>query len=199
VRAYPQATTTYFVTGTDAQGCSTTDSITITRDPWQPVYAITPAAGGNPFAFNFSDSSPGSVSWQWNFGDGSFSFNQNPSHTYNGPGTYHVSLFVSNGNCTVILNDTLQLASVGLPDALQSQVLLYPNPTTGLVNVALPAVYNILSLKVFDAQGRLLPSTAALIEGNKANVNLDGLPSGIYWILVASTSHEQAYLRIVKQ
>lgn len=37
------------------------------------------------------------VSWLWNFGDGATSTSQNPSHTYTNPGTYTVSLTVSDG------------------------------------------------------------------------------------------------------
>jgi PKD repeat protein len=37
------------------------------------------------------------VSWNWNFGDGATSTVQNPSHTYNGSGTFNVSLTVSDG------------------------------------------------------------------------------------------------------
>ena len=36
------------------------------------------------------------TSWSWNFGDGQTSTAQNTSHTYNNPGTYTVSLNVSN-------------------------------------------------------------------------------------------------------
>jgi len=43
------------------------------------------------------------VSWQWNFGDGNTSGTQNPSHAYNLPGTYTVTLTVeSDGGCISI-------------------------------------------------------------------------------------------------
>ncbi len=38
------------------------------------------------------------TAWTWNFGDGQTSTVQNPSHTYNSPGTYTVSLNVSNAD-----------------------------------------------------------------------------------------------------
>ena len=49
----------------------------------------------------FSDTSTGNPnSWVWNFGDGNSSTLQNPTHTYSSPGTYNVSLTVSDGATT---------------------------------------------------------------------------------------------------
>ncbi len=52
------------------------------------------------------------TSWSWNFGDGNTSNQQNPSHTYSSPGTYTVTLTISNGNCQ---NSVSQQVTVGLP------------------------------------------------------------------------------------
>ena len=44
----------------------------------------------------FTDESIGTIdSWEWNFGDGGTSTEQNPTHTYNTPDTYTVSLTVT--------------------------------------------------------------------------------------------------------
>jgi PKD repeat protein len=49
----------------------------------------------------FTDLSTGSITgWSWNFGDGSTSTLQNPTHIYTMPGTYTVSLTVSDGTNT---------------------------------------------------------------------------------------------------
>ncbi|MEQ9299361.1 MAG: Ig-like domain-containing protein [Cyclobacteriaceae bacterium] len=59
-----------------------------------------PLFGCGPLTTTFSDGSsingPGTIeSSAWNFGDGSTSTDQNPSHTYNDPGVYTVSLTVT--------------------------------------------------------------------------------------------------------
>lgn len=55
-----------------------------------------------PATIDFSDlTTPGSgqiTNWQWDFGDGSASNQQNPTHTYQGLGTYTVSLQVADDN-----------------------------------------------------------------------------------------------------
>ena len=58
-----------------------------------------PLSGDAPLLVNFTDLSTsqgtGISSWAWNFGDGGTSTAQNPSYTYTTPGTYTVSLAVT--------------------------------------------------------------------------------------------------------
>jgi outer membrane protein assembly factor BamB len=78
-----------------------------------PTSTIIPPSGGSPialFAMNtsigfapmtvqFTDGSfRGPTAWLWNFGDGGNSTLRNPNHTFLNPGTYPVSLSVSNEN-----------------------------------------------------------------------------------------------------
>ncbi|NOT49750.1 MAG: PKD domain-containing protein [Chitinophagaceae bacterium] len=54
-------------------------------------------AGCSPLIVNFQDQSTGSpITWSWNFGNGNTSALQNPTATYFTPGTYTVSLTVTN-------------------------------------------------------------------------------------------------------
>ncbi len=77
--------------------------------------------GCAPFSTSFTNTSFNSgygnlSSWAWDFGDGSTSNSQNPSHTYNSPGTYNVSLTVTNSlGCTITKNSTNYIQVIG-PD-----------------------------------------------------------------------------------
>jgi subtilisin family serine protease len=52
-------------------------------------------SGMAPLTVQFTDQSSGEVSgWLWDFGDGSTSTEQNPTHVYEQPGTYTVTLLV---------------------------------------------------------------------------------------------------------
>jgi gliding motility-associated-like protein len=66
-----------------------------------PVAKFTgaPLQGCPPLVVNFTDQSTGSpTSWNWNFGNGNSSTLRNPTATYFTPGTYTVSLTVTNAS-----------------------------------------------------------------------------------------------------
>ena len=76
-----------------------TDYITATEPEEPPLadFFASPRSGPAPLTVNFTDFSTGNVdSWSWSFGDdGGESTEQNPTYTYENPGTYTVSLEVS--------------------------------------------------------------------------------------------------------
>jgi len=73
-----------------------TGYITINVAPTAAFFG-SPTSGNAPLTVSFIDQSIGSPnSWSWNFGDGGASTLQNPSYQYTAPGTYTVSLTVTN-------------------------------------------------------------------------------------------------------
>jgi PKD repeat protein len=65
-------------------------------------FAANITTGTAPLAVQFTDASNclNPTSWNWTFGDGTFSTTQNPVHVYTIPGTYAVSLAISNASGT---------------------------------------------------------------------------------------------------
>jgi PKD repeat protein len=64
----------------------------------------------------FTDTSTGSpATWQWSFGDGTTSSQQNPSHVYTTPGSYAVTLTVTNAISTATVTHALNVASAAVP------------------------------------------------------------------------------------
>jgi len=65
----------------------------------EPDFSANVLSGCQPFEVQFSDQSTevfGNASYEWNFGDGNTSDLRNPSHLYEEPGFYTVSLTVAN-------------------------------------------------------------------------------------------------------
>lgn len=112
----PGSTTSYIVTY-DLNGCTITDTSTVTVNP-NPTAAFTAPNVCDGNAMQFTDNStPTPISqWSWDFGDGSgTSTQQNPAYTYPGSGSYTVKLKVTNGN--------------GCSDSITQNITIDPLPT----------------------------------------------------------------------
>lgn len=99
----PAATTTYTLLVTDAIGCTASDQVVVTVQPCTVPTAASSASQTNICAgdcIDFTDNSTGSpTGWQWTFTGATpaSSTQQNPSTIcYNTPGTYTVTLIVTN-------------------------------------------------------------------------------------------------------
>jgi len=94
------------------------DSVTFSHLPSPPVAAFTanPTSGKAPLTVAFTDLSSGDpTSWSWDFGDVATSTAQHPIHPYTSPGTYSVSLTVSNtgGSDVETKTNTITVTSGG--------------------------------------------------------------------------------------
>lgn len=109
-----------------------------------PTAAFTtspsPAQGLAPLVVQFTDAStPGTaaiVAWQWDFGDGNGSSDQNPQHTYTTPGSYQITLTVTDAA-------TLQDLVNGNVEAWAAPVAAFetsPAPATGRAPLAVQFV-----------------------------------------------------------
>ena len=79
------------------------DNLPLTNNPLPAIpapvanFTVNITSGSAPLAAQFNDTSTGSpTSWNWSFGDGNRSISQNPVHVYEYPGTFDVSLNVTN-------------------------------------------------------------------------------------------------------
>ncbi|AGB01873.1 DUF2341 domain-containing protein [Methanoregula formicica] len=74
-----------------------TNHITATLAPPKASFTANKTAGDTPLAVQFTDTSTGGPeTWAWDFGDGGTSKEKDPVHTFEGSGTYSVSLAVTN-------------------------------------------------------------------------------------------------------
>lgn len=121
------ATTTFTVTGTDANGCSSSDDVTVTVFPL-PVADFaqpTPVCLGNPTSFVDNSSGTGLI-YSWNFGDGTpLDATPSPTHTYATAGSFNVTLSLEDANgCQATNTLTAQVltpptAAMNLTDGLE--------------------------------------------------------------------------------
>lgn len=101
----------------DSNGCASSCSTIVTVSSALSVgYTTNTVIGCAPVDIYFNNNSSNAITFFWNFGDGHFSTDRSPTHTYDVPGTYDVSLWGFNGET----NDSM---------TVQSQIVIYPTPT----------------------------------------------------------------------
>lgn len=96
---YPTAgvyTVTLSVSGPTGSDTVTKSNYITVYEPALAGFTAGPTTGPAPLLVQFTDQSSGDISsWLWNFGDGLASTLRNPSHTYQSPGSYTVTLTVN--------------------------------------------------------------------------------------------------------
>ncbi|MCC6385489.1 MAG: PKD domain-containing protein [Bacteroidia bacterium] len=91
----------YTVTVTDISGCSSVFNANVTVNPLPQVgFTASPVCENAPTGLlNNSSISSGTIAnWNWDFGDGTTSTDQQPSHQFNSPGNYTVTLTATSSN-----------------------------------------------------------------------------------------------------
>lgn len=186
----PSDDETFFVTVTDVNGCSATDSITISVFDI-PVPGFTYDILGNGLV-QFNDTSSGATAWLWLFGDGGYDYSQNPLYTYITEGTYNVIQVVQNlcgidSSIQVILITKLTSSEI-----VSSLMELFPNPNNGIFNLKFNPPFNMpFSVKIFSILGEQVYSR----EFEQANavavitLNLQHLTKGVYQISVSDNEN----------
>ena len=103
--------------------------------PTPPIAGFTanPTSGAAPLTVAFTDASTANTtSWAWDFGDGGTSNQQNPTHTFNGVGSFLVRLTASNaqgGNSTTTTITTTAPTSNGTYPVTKDSIVSAGSPT----------------------------------------------------------------------
>lgn len=130
-------TITLFVSN-ELENCADTVSKEVTVLPAPPVAGFT---GGDtacaPLTVSFTDTSERALTYSWDFGDGDTSDEQNPSHTYEDPGLYDVSLTVTGENGSDNVTRSSIVIVHEFPEAdfsFTPDELVYPDATFDFTN-----------------------------------------------------------------
>jgi hypothetical protein len=80
----------------------------------------------------------------------------------------------------------------------EEKTLLYPNPANNEVNVVYDANADVKNIAVYNVIGKVM--TVYKVTGNSANLNIENIPSGIYFVrLFNSNSNVVATRKFIKQ
>jgi len=102
-------------------------------------FTPSPSYGDAPLDVNFTDESTGNpTQYYWSFGDGTYSAEQNPSHRYNFPGGYTVTLLIRDvTGATSIHAKLIVVTELGLSSSLCDTAATYElYPGAGFLSCA---------------------------------------------------------------
>lgn len=183
----------YSVTVTNGLNCFTKDTIHLAFMPNPHVdgFNFIPQFYDQLGQVKFSLLVPTAVqSCKWDFGDGTpESTDTTPTHTFpvNG-GVFTVSVTVYNEcdsykvSLPIQINTETGIVKIAEPGDL---VNIYPNPSTGLVNIQTEKDNFIQEVFIYDRLGRqVLQNSFGMRQTNQVKVNTGDMASGVYLIQV---------------
>ncbi len=183
-------TTTYTVTGTDANGCTNTDQVdvivnalpTVTISPLSTVCDYTPAitlAGGSPAGGTYS-------------GTGVTGTTFDPATAGLGTHTITYSYTDANGCTNTSSTDILVDGCASIDETTITGLEIYPNPVEDVLTIELKGEFDII---INDARGRIV---GTFNSKDQLNVDTQNFESGVY-LLTITNEFGQTVHRIIKR
>lgn len=179
-------TITYMVT--DAYNCTNTATGTITVSP-APIFSL----GNDIVSTNQSElimGPSGMSSYLWNTGETTSAI------LVNQPGTYILVVTNSDG-CTA--SDTINFfTTFGVEENFEDEAIkLYPNPTTGDLNLVIENDFSDLTISILNVNGQVLNTVNGTQAEKIYSLSLSSYPAGIYFVRLNTSKQIKTY-RVVK-
>ncbi|MFK8059611.1 MAG: T9SS type A sorting domain-containing protein [Polaribacter sp.] len=110
--------------------------------------------------------------------------------------TTDVSLYIGKGSQLTFLDNTINgdtdgkafsAYSLGYSlsvsdNEFQKEILVYPNPTKGKLNISISKSFNTIDLEVYTVQGKLIKSGIEKVTNGNANFDVSSISKGVYFI-----------------
>jgi len=154
------------------------------------------SADGETSPCCFQNLSQNAFQYFWDFGDGSTSSEANPCHLFQTSGNHTVTLSATNNCDSVTAIKTVVITGIEAVSSNDYPVKVLPNPTSDFVRLMVPENQKPMSVKLFDANGRLLIQLNEF-KGPETKINLQDFAEGIYFLEVVF-AHSSEVLKIVK-
>lgn len=169
----------YFATVTNADGCSVnSDTVTVEVFATPMTPSISYTAKDTIMASSMTEGN------QWYFNGNLMPGETNDTLRPMNLGNYSVRIIDTNG-CEGGMSAMQFYNSIGIEEDWESQIKLYPNPTSGYLKVELGSV-KIASLKIVDGMGRTI--NEQLECRGACTVDLSGYPQGMYQLVFTTES-----------
>lgn len=173
----------YDVTVTDANGCTTTETVVVTEPTAVSATMSSTdetAAGndGTATATAAGGTSPYTYSWD----------NGGTTSMISGlaAGTYVVTITDANG-CTYMDSVVVNSAAVGINELTASSVSMYPNPVSDVLTITVENNQSLIA-ELYDINGKLISANS--VNGT-AVISVSNLDKGVYFIQFVAVDGSQ--------
>jgi hypothetical protein len=197
----PVTTTTYTVTATSNGGCTNDDSVTVIvegssqndNDGNNNSTNVEANAGTDVEICQNSPSiiltASGGDNYLWNTGEITASITVNPIETTTYSVTVSNSSSIDSDEVTVFVDDSCS----GLGNRSSSkEILIYPNPTNGLLNVELSGFNNSIIISLFSLNGSMVYSeninNYSPDKILKRQIDLSKFGKGVYFVRLTNNN-----------
>jgi hypothetical protein len=169
----------FFVTNT-LNGCSSTSALVTTTVSTPPTISAIADICNNASTFNFTQGLPAGGTYQV---DGIDMTTFTPSNDNIGLITVVYSIPSCTSTASTSFN-VLNCTGVGIEEN-QINIQLYPNPSSGIIEVSGIEKSEINAIKVYDQIGKLI-----LIVQNENRINLSDFANGVYNLVISTNTFE---------
>ncbi|MEZ5022650.1 MAG: T9SS type A sorting domain-containing protein, partial [Chitinophagales bacterium] len=194
-----------------SNGCDSTITVITTYEPLTAKFYHSSSG----LTTQFTNTSTGATQYLWFFGDGQSSTEVNPTHTYNRSGLYLVALWTYNPECGIRLKLKIIFVFGGFREQLiindnhtnyLNDINIYPNPSSGIINIrfnspAIPPSLRVdfdddkdIKVTVINLHGAIVHSQN--IKPYDQNIDLHDLSNGTY-ILKFTSESESKDIKII--
>lgn len=196
-RQLPRTTTYYELIGTDVNGCKDTAAMEVEVVNFNAAFDesrrfIDLAETGG--VVKFEDQTLGATKWKWTFG-ASVSQEKAPTHIFSMPGSYPIQLWVSNGECHKILEQSVEINnSSRLSDLKQLKVEAVNE--AGRFSLRFNSTKKMyFDLKLLDGSGNTIVTDVLHIQAGDYErfFDLSNLPPATYNLVIFNGEDAQKF------
>jgi hypothetical protein len=194
----PVTNTNYAVSGTSSQGCVSSSpaitSVTVNALPTVIANTSNTIICGPPFQGTATITASGASTYVWNTSATTTAIAVSPSITT----VYTVTGTDVNGcvNSTTFTQSVSACTGINQQLIPISEIIIYPNPTSGELNVLSKKDNENLELTIRDVSGKVIDKHTLLVSGFIGKLGLD-LANGVYFITITNQNHESITKKLV--
>lgn len=95
--------------------------------------------------------------------------------------------------------EVLDCTQMSVSDMPEEIAQIYPNPTTGLVNIMTKRSFDKISVSLMDISGRIIQIDKISMNGNTASIDISDKPNGIYILKIMTSDGGDQSFKVIKK